>query len=86
MLKKCSLCFHEQGATLTWFAMFMSFWAVSENLALAAPGLKKVSLSRVLVCLMWLVLIREAMRRPQVWVGTGDTTYLLEALSSRLWG
>lgn len=44
----------------TWLAMFMSFWTVSENLAaLVAPGLKKLSLSRVLVCLTWLVLIRE---------------------------
>lgn len=45
---------------LTWLAMFMSFWTVSENLAaLVAPDLKKLSLSRVLVCLMWLALIRE---------------------------
>lgn len=45
---------------LTWLAMFMSFWTVSENLAaLVAPDLKKLSLSRVLVCLTWLALIRE---------------------------
>lgn len=80
------LSFCEKGGALTWFAMFMSFWTMSENLvALVAPGLKKLSLSRVLACLTWLVLIREARVQPQVLLGIGDTTCLFE-VSSGVWG